>query len=419
MLVVAASPIYAGEVATFESFYTESGGFGFWGVLIGFSLAFIAGAVIFFSGGTASPIVVSIGTYVGTMMGYSGVVATNAGLALLGGGAIAAGGFGMVGGATIITAALTFGTEMVFDYTINTAVTAYSQAQFVEQSKEMVTLPLPRNTDGSDIYEDAIEILEKIDKDSSYSSPYNQKIIENAIQYVKTSNWSSLSQKESLQLDTLLALLYMNHHEYTKAKQSALLVIKRARMEQIKRTLPALIYAVSGLYEEKVDISHLTQNFFNYAILAEPDNPIIPLAFVVYLDKIMFRFHDGLSKESHLRELVKIASKQEVEEHAVATLTLILVRYFTRLKIEQQIILSLSQTQNTAIKNSPKTLEKVKEALSAYNELLNGTSLLFQKLSSLDMSEEQTEKTDEFWHLYRQYKGDQTRLQSFVNELNS
>ncbi|EDN68078.1 conserved hypothetical protein [Beggiatoa sp. PS] len=118
-----------------------------------------------------------------------------------------------------------------------------------------------------------------------------------------------MSQKESLQVNTLLALLYLNHHKYVEAKKSALLAIKKARTEKIKRTLPALIYAVSGLYEEKADISHLTQNFFNYAILAEPDNPLIPLAFVVYLDRIMFRFNDGLSKESHLRELVKIASK--------------------------------------------------------------------------------------------------------------
>ncbi|MEK8015230.1 MAG: hypothetical protein VSS75_000075 [Candidatus Parabeggiatoa sp.] len=418
MFVIAANPSYAGEVATFESFYTESSGLGLSDIVIAALFALIVGGVIFFTGGTASPIVLSIGTFVGNLMGYSGVVATNAGLALLGGGAIAAGGFGMTGGAAVITAALTFGKEIVFDYTLNQVITAYSQAQFIEQSKEMLALPLPRNTDGSDIYEDAIEILELIDNDSSYSNPYNQKIIENTIQYIKT-NRSNLSHKESLQLDTLLSLLYLNHHEYSKAKQYASLAIKRARAEEIKRTLPALIYAVSGLYEEKVDISHLTQNFFNYAILAEPDNALIPLAFVVYLDKIMYRFNDGLSKESHLRELVKIASKEEVQEHAIATLTLILVRYFTRLKMEQQIILSLSQAQNMTIKNSSKTLKQVKNALSAYNELLEGSSFLLKKLNSIDMSEEEAEKRDEFWHLYRQYKGEQTRLQSFVNDLNS
>ncbi|WP_040527650.1 DUF726 domain-containing protein [Gordonia paraffinivorans] len=47
----------------------------------------------------------ALGGAIGAMMGYSGAVATNAGLALLGGGAVATGGLGMAGGTYVIAAA--------------------------------------------------------------------------------------------------------------------------------------------------------------------------------------------------------------------------------------------------------------------------------------------------------------------------
>jgi len=46
----------------------------------------------------------AIGGGIGSMLGLSGVVATNHGLALLGFGSLAAGGFGMAGGMTVVTA---------------------------------------------------------------------------------------------------------------------------------------------------------------------------------------------------------------------------------------------------------------------------------------------------------------------------
>ena len=95
--------------ANFGSFYDK----GWSEVLIwggvGILVAAALGAAVFFTGGVASPIIapgaVSLGTLIGKFMGLTGVAATNAGLALVGGGAIAAGGMGMAGGAAIITAA--------------------------------------------------------------------------------------------------------------------------------------------------------------------------------------------------------------------------------------------------------------------------------------------------------------------------
>ena len=114
------------DYGTFESFYKESSNINWW--LAGL-FALIAASVIFFTGATASPIVLSVGTWVGNLMGFSGAVATNAGLALLGGGSVASGGFGIIGGAALLTAALSFGTDIVVDYSLSEGISRYDYAK--------------------------------------------------------------------------------------------------------------------------------------------------------------------------------------------------------------------------------------------------------------------------------------------------
>lgn len=112
LLLTPALAVAGYEGATFESFYRTSNAIA-WGV--GAVMATVAVVFFVLSGGTAGPIEAAIGTWIGNAMGLSGVAATNAGLATLGGGAIAAGGFGMLGGTVVLTAALSFSSAVVFD----------------------------------------------------------------------------------------------------------------------------------------------------------------------------------------------------------------------------------------------------------------------------------------------------------------
>ncbi len=402
LLLIIINPVYGEEAGTFANFYVESNVFGWISiVLIGVSTV-IAGAAILFSAGTASPVAVGIGSYIGTLMGYSGVMATTAGLALL-------------GGATIITGALTFGTGIVVDYQITQ--NSYDQAQFLKHSKEMLTLPIPVNKNGSNLYENTLQILEQTDKESFYSSN-NQQIIQEAIYYIDKKIWSSfLNDEENIRINTLQSLLYMLVNDYTKAKKLANYAIKQARRIKIKRTLPAFIYAISSLYEQNVDIQKITRDYFSYAILAEADNRLIPLLFAIYMDRIMYRFNDSLANESHLRQLVNIADKKSIKTYAVANLTLIIVRYFTRLKLEQQVITSLSQ--NIIIKDNPETLENIKKSFMAYTELLNGVFQISQSFLSLEMNAEEKQKTEEFLYLYNKYNDDKNRLENMIAELEN
>lgn len=64
------------------------------------------GAVLLAAAAASGGISTAVGTAVGThVLGYSGAAATSAGLALLGGGSLAVGGFGMAGGTWLVAAA--------------------------------------------------------------------------------------------------------------------------------------------------------------------------------------------------------------------------------------------------------------------------------------------------------------------------
>ena len=107
---------------------------------MGACAAIACSLAIFFTGGTASPIVLSIGTWIGNAAGLSGIAATNYGLALIGGGSIAAGGLGVAGGTVILTAIFQGSSSLIFDVAIDTALNKYEESKFLERAKTMPTI---------------------------------------------------------------------------------------------------------------------------------------------------------------------------------------------------------------------------------------------------------------------------------------
>lgn len=418
LLAFSIETAYSAEVATFAAFYKKSGAIG-WIVTAVFAV--IAGAVIYFTGGTASPIVISIGTWIGNLAGYSGIVATNFGLALLGGGSIASGGLGIAGGVALLTLALEFGTGVAIDYTVNEIDSKYSYSKFVEQSKTMATLPLPQNDDGPSMYEEAFKVFEKINSEEGYASNYNQQIIQNAVLKMNSFSMDNLNHKERAKVNALYSLLYFLLYDYKKAQDYADTSITIARTAQIKRTLPAFIYAVSSLYEDKLDFNNITENYFRYSVLAEPDNKLISLMFAIYLDRIMGRYQDGSLNEYDFRKVLSISEEKSIKEHLPVNLTAILTRYFMVLKINQQKISSLCGSQNSPIKNSEKTLARVKNSLSDYDSFLAGTKFIISKLlqPDLKLDDETKQKIQKFYSLSNQYTSDRERLNQMVISLEN
>ncbi len=405
----------ATEYATFESFYKKDFSVGW--VFAGLA-AIIGGVVIFYTGGTASPIVASIGSWVGAQMGLTGIAATNAGLALLGGGSIASGGFGIIGGTVLITAALSFGTDVVIDYTTGNAVSAYKYSNLTEQSKKMPTLPLPLQESGPDSYEFAMTILERTDKESFLFSEKNQKVIHAAITVIEANLYTPDSD-EKAKNDSLLSLLYFVSNNYKKAKDYSDLAITSSRLTKTRRTLPAFIYATSSLYEEDFDFESITQNYFRYSILAEPENPLIPLLVSIYLDRISLRFNDNFLDESSLNSIFNIMESPLIENHRVLNYTALLSRYFILLKLEQQKIISLSGSANETIKNNTKTLDTVIKSLESYDTLIKGANDVMTSFLRLDLEDEDADKSIEFYTLLVNYIQEKERLSMLKDDLKA
>ena len=409
--------------ATFESFYQESSSTT-WilaGAAIGTAIA--AAALIISTGGTAAVAAAAagtvgkaIGTWIGGKIGLSGGAALNAGLALLGGGAKASGGFGIAGGAVLLTASLNFGTDMVIGYTLERAMSEYSYNNLAEQSKKMPTLPLPVNGSGPDAYEAAIGILEGTNKELPVAANSNQQLIRQAISRIKTDKESlSWDEDEKIKNESLLSLLYFLSNDYVEAKDHAYTAIEYARTSEIRRTLPAFIYATSSLYEKEFDFSHVI-NIFSYSVLEEPDNPLIPLLFSIYLDRMLLRFNDNFLDETALHQIFTIMESPALEELQVQHYTILLSRYFLRLKLEQQKIMALTGTSSNTIKNSPKTLQVVNDSFDSYKTLLRGAEKVMGGMSNLDLDDDDSVyQRVKFHSLLFDYTKDEARLDCTIS----
>jgi len=353
------------EYATFESFYQPGWSPMWW--LAGLAALVGAGA-IFFTGGTASPIVVGIGTWIGGLMGFSGIAATNAGLALLGGGSIASGGFGIVGGAALLTAALTFSTEVVIDYGSGKAMSAYSYSKFSELSKDMTSLPLPKNKTGPDSYKAALEVLEQVDDKEPIMAASNQQIIEQAVEKLSSSRSRAASDTDQLREESLLALLMFLKNDYSGAKTASNTAYALAHRLEQKATLPAFIYSTAVLYDTKPDVDFALR-FFAYSVTNE-ETPLTPLLFAIILDRAMYRMNDGAVTTEFLDRLFNLSKHFDHDKRKAAIQLGILNRYFIRLKLEQQAIITLARSESQRIRGNKKTLDDVNRSLANYKIML-------------------------------------------------
>lgn len=356
----------ATEVATFGSFYQEGWSPSWWLAALA---AIVAAGAIVVTGGTASPIVVSIGTWVGGLMGFSGVAATNAGLAILGGGSIASGGFGMVGGAALLTAALTFGTEVVFDYGANLAKVAYDQNAFVEASTKMTQLPLPVNRSGPPSVKAAMEVLQQADSKKPLYSPQNQVALTAAIESLNVRMGATSNDLDLIREHALLALLSYLKGDYRLARESASSAYSVALQSNQRPTLPAFVFSVSELFETQPNVNR-AYDYFAYAVTNEQDNDLRPILFAAFLDRATYRMDDGAVPTALLDRLYRLSQPFNFDQRKGAVQLGIVSRYFIQLKLAQQKIIALTGTRNEAIKNHPQTLKDVQSAFKTYERLL-------------------------------------------------
>ncbi len=402
--------------ASFKSVYLADNSISWVSAL---ALAFAAGAFVFFTGGMATGLVAALGTWVGGLMGYSGIVATNAGLALLGGGAIAAGGFGMAGGAAVLAAALTFGTDLVFDQAVSRATATYSYRSLTQDSQHLMTLPLPKNEDGPDAYQSGLKVLKGLDETgftqlvekfkcwknggdcpeapllSDIVDQRNQ-IISQAIRTVDESLPPN-GYGDRARVQTLQSLLHFVSNDYRKAKQHAIEAInmhEHAGLEKTDRSLPLFILSVAILYDEAADHAE-SLKLLGEAVHNEPDHPLIPLMYSIYLDRLFLRFDNTPMDEKDLHESLREVFRQMVllnreemsNKVSAASQIALLSRYLIRLKLEQQKIMALVLDDEVVRIESTADVFELDRALRIYKIFLDDGKPVLEAINKAIVSQ--------------------------------
>lgn len=323
--------VHAGQdVLTFDEFYSKSMSIWFWIVGIGLGLVAIGTAIL--SGGTATPVMASIGAWIGGLFGYTGAAATSFGLALLGGGAVAAGGFGMAGGVVVLTALFEFAV-LGGGYAVEKISLSFEEARFVQAAKQLPFLPLPLKDTGTEAYEKTFQYLEKqYRKNELPSSKYNQYILSYAINDQLQA--PGVVEAKDLQSMTLLSLLYHqrgNKDDCRKCRDVAAKVVSLAKRKGIppeNLTLPATLKAICSLGVDGQDATSLVNEFVQAGHL-EKKKELVVIAAAVFADRLIMR--DDLFKSSDLVRLIGSADVVPGEKLRYTYSLIFLTRYNLKL----------------------------------------------------------------------------------------
>lgn len=139
---------------------------------------------------------------------------------------------------------------------------------------------------------------------------------------------------------------------------------------------------------------------------------------------MLFRFNDGSLSSAALDRIYNLSKMLPYDERKAVIQLGLLNRYIILIKLEQQKILSLTRRDNKTIKDSPKTLQTVKGALTEYNSLLTRLGVAIDEQSSVlkPLKKWETQwsgKIDDMRVLWTSYSNGITGLESLVKGLET
>lgn len=167
------------------------------------------------------------------------------------------------------------------------------------------------------------------------------------------------------------------------------------------------------MYEEDFEIDVLMKAYIAPAFLDEPDNKMIPLLSAILLDRMMLRIGDGALNISSFSSLKSIMDEEKLSKYREDNYALLMARYVTRLKYNQQQISVLSRTYNSALITAPSTLEELKRALEEYKTILVDAEPIYTLLNN---GKKTSKQMVESWP---SYKADYSRLAEFVESFRN
>lgn len=375
LIVVSACtlPLQAADYGTFESFYVvpllspwE------WAAIIVGTIAVAAFTFVTFGGGAAAAPawMATVGSWIGSTAGLSGIAASNFGLALLGGGATAAGGLGVAGGVAVLIAATDLSVG-VAGYATSVALEQWDRAKYIEANKDMMTLPLPRNSNGGDAYEETMEYLEEnYNKDKPISDAENQKILRQAANKLQKDATHEDDEEYALKNRTLLALLYLQQNEYVSAYAEAQRALQHASNAKEESTLAAFIWSLARLADSSSRCPNNVLQGLRIAYTQEPDNDLMPIMTACCMDRLMYRYHYGQLSIDHLSNFFKTITDSSIKKkHTYANVEIYVTRCLVEMRRTREDIRIIAQDKD--MMTMSEVISEVRTRINRHWQLLS------------------------------------------------
>ena len=214
----------------------------------------------------------------------------------------------------------------------------------------MQTLPLVVNDDGSAAYSDSVSRVRKgadklfpKGKGFDIHSPAMQRILKTeAKRFAANAPLSDFSIKDL----SYLSIVHFQNANYSEAHKYAIMAADLSDKEKEVSPVADYLFAVTALYSESLGATPRARAKLRRSFVTEPKNKMIPLLLGIYMDRLTYRIHGGLSPASDMGEIIEIFSSPELGKVAPQSTVVLSSRLFIEIKRDQQDILTLTDPKN-------------------------------------------------------------------------
>lgn len=128
-----------------------------------------------------------------------------------------------------------------------------------------------------------------------------------------------------------LGILHFMNGDYPAAKQASVRAYELGMQGGRVATVPAFVAAASAWHEERPNSAEAWDRF-RYAVAAEPSNPLLPMLFAIYLDRLSPRSGDQLVSVADLDKVNALTASLGSSPHKEVVQRILLARYLAQMQ---------------------------------------------------------------------------------------
>ena len=382
ILLSASAGLMAADIGSFQEFYApdKSWGWGEWTLMIG-GVA-LAAAITAFTAGAAAPAAAGLTGAIGGALGLTGTAA-------------------LVVGTIIVNGAV----DVAFQVGADEVSAHFDRSKFEESSKRMITLPFLKNPYGGGCCKAIFKKLSDINDEISLDSAANSTILDDALSLIEESESTGAPKfKENL----IKAVILFRKGDYHATKVITEKLLGEAKANGYSPSMAYFLTSVTSLYDDEIDLRSSIA-MFDASLKSEPDNPIFPVLYGMYMDRISYLMSFGRIPTSAYKTLVNTTTSIKDKKTQSIAIYILYARCINLIERCHNHIKVISVDESFNDRKSEKLLWS---KYSMKSELEKMASLIYSEFVGLSSDKEtsnameemfnkakELEETNDFWIL--------------------